>query len=103
MYDLRSLKTTHSGGKETTIPIVTYSGHVNTCSFGLGFDVDPAKTVVAAAGDDNYVRLWSVNSGQRIQARLSENPFDDNVIGLQFSREMDGLWVGGQKVERWGI
>src|SRR5271168_2427972 len=42
--------------------------------------------VEASAGEDRYVRLWSVNTGQRIHARISENTFDDFVVGLQFSR-----------------
>jgi len=53
------------------------------------------------AGEDGYVRLWSVMSGQRIHARVSERAFSDGVVGLQFSETGDGLWIAGQEVEYW--
>lgn len=61
--------------------------------------------ILITAGDDGFVRLWSVTTGQRIHARISENPFDDAVIGLQFSRQNNdnGLWIAGQDVEYWSI
>jgi WD40 repeat protein len=60
--------------------------------------------MLISGGNDRFVRLWSVNTGQRIHARISENHFDDVVGGLQFSRKNDnGLWVAGQEVEYWSI
>jgi len=45
MYDLRNLRKDDWGA---TVPIVKYKGHMNACTLGLGFDVDPSRTVVAA-------------------------------------------------------
>lgn len=61
--------------------------------------------MLITAGDDHFVRLWSVNTGERIHARISENRFDDAVIGLQFSRQNNdhGLWIAGQDIEYWSI
>jgi len=53
------------------------------------------------AGEDGYVRLWSVTGGQRIHARVSEFMFQEPVVGLQFSREDEGLWIAGQDVQYW--
>jgi len=113
MYDLRSPKAL---GNLTT-PVVKYSGHVNSVTFNLGFDVSPSESILAAgifrvhrefshcaAGDDGFVRLWSIQSGQRLHAKISEVPFNDNVIGLQFSRGRDnGIWVAGSELEYWSI
>lgn len=49
------------------------------------------------------MRLWSISTGEKLHARISEYRFDDNVVGLQFSREMDGLWIAGHTVEYWSI
>jgi hypothetical protein len=54
------------------------------------------------AGEDQFVRLWSVHTGERIHARVSETAFDDTVVGLQFSRtEEKGLWIAGKDLEYW--
>lgn len=103
MYDLRNVKSTlNTHGKRESIPVIKYSGHENSVSFRLGLDVSPNNSVLAAAGEDGYVRLWSVTGGQRIHARVSEFPFQDGVVGLQFSTmEEGGLWIAGQEVEYW--
>ena len=44
MYDLRNTKAL---GNLTT-PIVKYSGHVNSITFNLGFDVSPSESILAA-------------------------------------------------------
>lgn len=50
------------------------------------------------------MRLWSVYTGQRIHAKISENPFEYIPVGLQFSRQHDtGLWIGGGNIEWWDI
>ena len=53
MYDLRYLK------KETfatpTTPVVKYSGHVNTVSFHLGFDVAPNGSVLAVGKSPQFL------------------------------------------------
>ena len=59
------------------------------------------KDIDISAGEDSYVRLWSVNTGQRIHARVSENPFDEPIVGLQFSQKDGGLWIAGKDVEYW--
>ena len=116
MYDLRYVNKSKMGIRDVTNPLVKYPGHVNSVAFRLGFDISPNGSILAAgtlifltilitAGDDRYVRLWSVNTGQRIHARVSENPFDDTIISLQFSRQENenALWVAGQHLEYWSI
>ena len=100
---------------QRTAPVVTYSGHRNTVVLGLGFDVSSNGSILAAgntfpnnahdiAGEDRYVRLWSVNTGQSIPARISKEKFDTPVIGLQFSHlEDNGLWVAQKHLEYWSI
>jgi hypothetical protein len=54
------------------------------------------------AGEDGYVRLWSVMNGQRIHARVSEFTFAERVVGIQFSTKTDdGIWIAGKEVEYW--
>ena len=128
MYDLRyaAKDKTHSPNIPQSVPVVSYAGHRNRGdtdrSLGLGFDVSPDGTIIAAgsgllylpnflAGDDRIVRLWSVNSGQRIHSRLSEhafenqvNGFENHVVGLQFSRKVEnGIYIAGHEVEFWSI
>jgi WD40 repeat protein len=121
MYDLRNIKGDIRHGKNNTVPIIKYSGHVNNIHFGLGFDVSPNGSILAAgnslhlpsnllAGDDCRVRLWSVNTGERIHARVSETPFDVSenpfetcIAGLKFSHRNEGLWVAGEELEYWSI
>lgn len=130
MYDLRHIKSTVSAnGKRETAPVIKYSGHSNSVTFRMGLDISSNSSILAAgippllhppspippdrfglmyfieilipAGEDGYVRLWSVTGGQRIHARVSEFMFQEPVVGLQFSQEDDGLWIAGQDVEYW--
>lgn len=116
MYDLRYAKVVSEWNpyRNKTTPIVSYAGHTNSHSLRLGFDVSPDGSLLAAgtasldllilAGEDHYVRLWSVNTGQRIHARISENAFDSAIIGIQFSRKLDnGIYIAGQEMEFWSI
>ena len=41
-------------------------------------------------------------NGQRIHARVSEVPFSERVVGIQFSTKSDdGIWIAGKEVEYW--
>ena len=105
MYDLRNVKSTLTPhGHKESIPVIRYSGHEASCSFRLGLDISPNNSILAAAGEDGCVRLWSVTSGQRIHARVSEFPFGEGVVGLQFSSvEEGGLWIAGEEIEYWSL
>lgn len=93
-----------------------YSGHRNTVTLRLGFAVSSNESILAAgnpfsndansvAGDDQYVRLWSVSTGRRIHARVSKKAFDDQIVGLRFScqKEDEGLWIAQKHLEYWSV
>jgi hypothetical protein len=49
MYDLRYIKRDHIRPRgEHTLPVMKYTGHVNDIQFGLGFDVSPNGSILAA-------------------------------------------------------
>ena len=48
MYDLRYIKKSKGGSRRTTAPLVSYSGHVNSISLWLGFDIAPNGSILAA-------------------------------------------------------
>ena len=118
MYDLRHIKNEPNATSQraSTVPVVKYLGHVNGVSLRLGFDIAPDRSILAAgnlyvrdlidniAGDDHCVRLWSVHTGQRIYARISDNTFPDEIVGVQFSHKEDsGLWIAGQELQYWSV
>lgn len=49
MYDVRNLKRNveFNSLKPNTIPVVRYSGHVNSVMTGLGFDLSPNGSILA--------------------------------------------------------
>ncbi|KAG8836603.1 hypothetical protein FRC18_011047 [Serendipita sp. 400] len=49
--------------------VMTFSGHVNSCSQGLGFYVAPSSGVIFAAGEDHAIRAWSLRTGNPIRTR----------------------------------
>lgn len=71
----------------TTQPVMTYRNY-NKSSLGLGFDVDESQELMALAGEDKKVRLYSISSGRVIKTL----EFKDEVSSLRFSRDpVDGL------------
>ncbi|KAL2753763.1 hypothetical protein ACRALDRAFT_1071834 [Sodiomyces alcalophilus JCM 7366] len=49
-------------------PVLTFPAYRNAAHVHIGFDLDPATGVVAAAHDDGRVALYSLASGQRLRS-----------------------------------
>ncbi|KAK4050994.1 DDB1- and CUL4-associated factor 4 [Microbotryomycetes sp. JL201] len=87
LHDMRSMQTYQ--------PLVTCSGHVNTITLDLGMDVWRDE-VVALAGEDGRVRMWSVTTGDQItppqstdSANLLKNQFRQPVKAIAFTGSLD--------------
>ncbi|KAG5518889.1 hypothetical protein PMAC_002420 [Pneumocystis sp. 'macacae'] len=64
MYDIRMLHSKNSFSQS----LLSFNGHVNEYSFGLGFDISLDKRVVAAAGHDQ-IRFWSTMDGKLLRKK----------------------------------
>ena len=95
-------------------------GHVNTLSTNLGFDIDSNGRILAAAGEDGKVRLWSLSDGVQVNAshvinrvekataRLRDTVFDSPPPAIIFSPSANGtvdeLWVAdGPVVHKYAV
>ncbi|ODQ53238.1 hypothetical protein SAICODRAFT_30281 [Saitoella complicata NRRL Y-17804] len=110
MYDLRAPRPhapSASFGRQTD-PVVSYQGHQNSHTFQLGFDVDAALGVVAAAGDDGSVRLWSLYTGTSLDTtKLNRGRKPTQIQTLRFfhtaEQEDTRLLIATRDiVESWG-
>ncbi|KAK6354202.1 hypothetical protein TWF730_008614 [Orbilia blumenaviensis] len=89
LHDLRYCRpmTGHQRGnrpKSPTRPVLTYK-NFNKSTIKLGFDVDHAEELVALAGEDNKIRLYSISSAELIKTL----DLEDEVLSIKFSK--DGL------------
>ncbi|KAF3924753.1 hypothetical protein AA313_de0209904 [Arthrobotrys entomopaga] len=72
--------------KGTTKPVLTYR-NFNKSTIGLGFDMDHDQELIALAGQDNKIRLYSISSGQLIKTL----ELQDEVSSIRFSKDaVDG-------------
>lgn len=55
-------------GAAAAQPVLTFPAYRNAAHVHIGFDLDPATGVVAAAHDDGRVALYSLVSGQRLRS-----------------------------------
>ncbi|KAF4576956.1 hypothetical protein EYR36_004940 [Pleurotus pulmonarius] len=65
-YDLRFLRDTR--------PVRSFSGHVNTLTRRLGIAVDPTQNFLFAAGEDGWIRGWSLQTGQPLRPPSLSSP-----------------------------
>lgn len=54
-------------------PVFNLAGHVNTCSQGLGFCVNPSASILLAAGEDKRIRAWSLRTGDNVTNTSTSN------------------------------
>ncbi|EPS44874.1 hypothetical protein H072_1135 [Dactylellina haptotyla CBS 200.50] len=86
--------------KGTTKPVLTYK-NFNKSTIGLGFDIDHSQELMAIAGEDNNIRLYSISSGQVVKTLEMK----DEISSIRFSKDsVDGcrdmLAASGQHVYR---
>ncbi|RUS19297.1 hypothetical protein BC937DRAFT_87706 [Endogone sp. FLAS-F59071] len=62
VWDTRAPASSHSVQSKYAPPVLELSGHVNEYTRGLGFAVNKSRDMVAAAGNDNILRLWSLRA-----------------------------------------
>ncbi|KAG5636495.1 hypothetical protein H0H81_007829 [Sphagnurus paluster] len=87
-------------------PLVKYGGHTNTYTHRLGIALDPEQQFLFAAGEDNRVRGWSVETGAPLlPSSMPVSPDDRSnpfaavfpgvVEALQVTSEPEGtcLWA----------
>ncbi|KAI8583098.1 hypothetical protein K450DRAFT_224207 [Umbelopsis ramanniana AG] len=62
VWDMRGHQTTssHTSYHQRQWPVLRFNGHKNQHTRSLGFDVIDDANVVAVAGDDHTIRLWSL-------------------------------------------
>ncbi|KAH8556609.1 WD40-repeat-containing domain protein [Umbelopsis sp. PMI_123] len=62
VWDLRGHQTisSHTSYHQRQWPVLRFNGHKNQHTRSLGFDVLDDSNVVAVAGDDHIIRLWSL-------------------------------------------
>ncbi|KAF7422807.1 hypothetical protein PC9H_010966 [Pleurotus ostreatus] len=65
-YDLRFLRDTR--------PVRSFNGHVNTLTRRLGIAVDPQQNFLFAAGEDGWIRGWSLQTGESLHPPPLSNP-----------------------------
>ena len=78
----------------------TLVGNVNTCSRNLGLDVLETQ-ILAAAGEDKRVRLWSLDTGKLVESsgagvNLPDKVFERPVNAMTFQTRNGrdrSLWV----------
>lgn len=72
--------------------IRTFDGHVNSYHFDLGFALDPESRVMALAGIDNRVRVWSLDLSTPFKTSAAKIPvpkfggFDDESVKTNFKQ-----------------
>lgn len=60
-----------------TEPLVEYHGHVNAYNPRLGIALSPCASLVFAAGQDNRVRAWALQSGEPVLPPVAPAPLAD--------------------------
>ncbi|CAG8543109.1 4717_t:CDS:10 [Acaulospora morrowiae] len=63
-------------------PVMEYLGHVNNGNRRIGFSVNTHESIVAIAGSDRYVRLYSISSGKLVRAPIG--PFKEHISTIKF-------------------
>ncbi|KAK9471823.1 uncharacterized protein V1510DRAFT_437085 [Dipodascopsis tothii] len=82
LYDTRFAKP----GGHGTRPVLWYPQYVNEHTLDHGYAVNPAGTVVAVAGQDRVVRVYSIwDGGGPLPAAVSGQPFDADVRALAWT------------------
>jgi WD40 repeat protein len=59
-WDMRGHTNAHTNYQQRQSPVFRFNGHKNVHTRSLGFDVLNDAHVVAVAGDDHVIRLWSL-------------------------------------------
>ncbi|KAF3942025.1 hypothetical protein ABW19_dt0200490 [Dactylella cylindrospora] len=90
LHDLRFCRPipSHQRGapKNAAKPVLTYKTH-NKITIGLGFDVDHSQEIMALAGEDHRIRLYSISSGRLLKTL----DMHDEVSSIRFSKDkVDG-------------
>ncbi|CAG8545285.1 33303_t:CDS:10, partial [Gigaspora margarita] len=81
LWDIRNQRR-NQNTEESTLPVLKYYGHVNSTKHQTGFAVNSCNSIVAIAGQDNFVRFFSINTGDVV--RMPIGPFEDRVSAIQF-------------------
>ena len=75
--------------------VLSYPGHVNSCRVCCSV-VDGADSFVAAVGEDNAIRMWSLMQGTHLRTILSNDYVDECVMYnggvplITYSDNLDG-------------
>ncbi|KAL7004101.1 DDB1- and CUL4-associated factor 4 [Cystobasidiomycetes sp. EMM_F5] len=95
LYDTRFIRHTQAnmsnGYQMTSEPIFRLSGHINSLSTNLGFDVCPNGRTLAVAGSDGRIRLWSLAHGKAILSEM-DTLGDGSLAPGQGARLLDEVF-----------
>ncbi|CAG8606012.1 4973_t:CDS:2 [Racocetra fulgida] len=107
---------------ESTSPVLKYFGHVNSTNRRTGFAVNSYNSIVAIAGQDNFVRFFSIHTGDVI--RMPIGPFEDTIATIRFCErdeqqnyefiqdgdsteyynKGEGIWISiGKELQWWSV
>ncbi|ROT40224.1 hypothetical protein SODALDRAFT_329906 [Sodiomyces alkalinus F11] len=91
--------TESDAGAAAARPVLTFPAYRNAAHVHIGFDLDPATGVVAAAHDDGRVALYSLASGQRLRsphvdAVCARAPVRSLMFQTMPGDRHASLWVG---------
>lgn len=96
MYDLRFPNPPRLDGESLkhTNPYLSYPGHSNTSRIAIGFDVSASHGLVAAATEDNQVKMFQLWTGKEASPGWGrEKKWDEMIKSLTFVG--DGGFSGG--------
>lgn len=120
LWDIRNQRR-NQNTEESTLPVLKYYGHVNSTKHQTGFAVNSCNSIVAIAGQDNFVRCFSINTGDVV--RMPIGPFEDRVSAIQFCErdeksnyeflpdgdnehynKGEGIWISiGKELQWWSV
>ncbi|KAL9107531.1 MAG: hypothetical protein Q9187_008416 [Circinaria calcarea] len=104
MYDLRFPNPPRLDGEllKHTIPYLSYSGHSNTSRIAIGFDVSLSHGLIAAATEDNQVKMFQLWTGKEISPGWGKDKkWDEMIKSLTFVGD-DGV-LGGMGLAGKGL
>ncbi|CAG8460256.1 1033_t:CDS:2 [Cetraspora pellucida] len=121
LWDIRNQRRSQNI-RESTSPVLKYFGHVNSTNRRTGFAVNSYNSVVAIAGQDNFVRFFSINTGDVV--RMPIGPFENTVSTVRFCErdeqqnyefipdggniehynKGEGIWISiGKELQWWSV
>ncbi|KZW03232.1 hypothetical protein EXIGLDRAFT_828599 [Exidia glandulosa HHB12029] len=98
-FDLRFLRRDTAGSE----PIMVLRGHVNSYALDLPMQTDAAENFLLTAGQDRQLRMWSLQTGERVvptaavgEKHFLSKEFESSIVGLHVDSK-DGLYVVCEK------